>query len=75
MATVTSSRNLSYHYTSRLGFKARTPALKHAGVGACSGCVARVQCSHIAKTINSKKLMPLPPSLSFFVSFVFSSLK
>ena len=28
VATVTSSRNLSYHYTPRLGFKARTPALK-----------------------------------------------
>ena len=43
VATVTSSRNLSYHYTPRLGFKACTPALKHAGVGACSGCVARAR--------------------------------
>ena len=31
VATVTSSRNLSYHYTPRLGFKARTPAPKACG--------------------------------------------
>ena len=43
MATVTSSRNLSYHYTPRLGFKARTPALKHTGRAVPFRFVARTR--------------------------------
>ena len=43
VATVTSSRNVSYHYTPRLGFKARTPALKHTGRAVPFRFVARTR--------------------------------